>query len=544
MKNSGSIGFNNNEMGRRNVMKNDKPSNRGQIAITAFAASAVLLVVVGAAIYFTQKEEGKAKQAGKSSIAMKMAEQALSRAIWKVEERVQNWDTLMSTGTIEGYHNDQKYTEGEGEYCIDIAKADATNLPGDSDRTSKVVITATGRDTEHTDLRSLKAVYKNENEKPDWVIYVMNDKKHKRQKRGNLCKQVSKKSAFLNIKSSFYEYANALANSVVPLAEASSSKNDDDKNKNDNDDDNYDFDEDQMRGVHWGPICVLGTWKMKRKVNRYWLSYPRKFATESITGRDTNPSAPNTDGVEWWSYSDEVPSAPSLNYDYYKYIAQHGGSDSNGTVIYAGGGEYHAQGSGSNCVPSHARRKGHNEDKNEDDANDHHWLINRVDFSTAPRCYFFDNMNCKITGNTYINGIIIARNGTVFVREGKRKHSRGEISVTVPPKAWREYGKIDTAASGEYPGDTGYQSVQSTPYAFDSENSITIRGIIWADKKVHMKGGASIYGIIVCGKNFHFDGVGECQVFYDNSLTLKSQDVSLTMDSYNEVRGSWPAALN
>ncbi len=524
--------------GRRDVMKHDKPTNRGQIAVTAFVASAVLIVAVGAAIYFTQKEDSKAVSAGKSSVAMKMAEQALSRAIWKVEERIQNWDTLMAGAQIDGYKNDQKYVEGDGEYCIDIAMANATNLPGDDDRASKVVITATGRDKDKTDLRVLKAVYKNENEKPDWVIYVLNDKTHKRQKRGNLCKQVSKKSAFLNIKSGFYEYANALAESVIPSVQASSSKSSSD------DDDNYEFDEDQMRGVHWGPICVLGSWKMKNGHGRYWLPYPRKFATESITGRDTNPSPPNTDGEEWWSYSDEVPSAPTMNYDYYKYIAQHAGADSNGNTVYAGGGEYHTLGDGSSCIPSHSRRKGCNEDKNEDDENDHHWLINRVDTAASPRCYFFDNVNCKITGNTFINGIVIARNATVFIREGKRSHANGQFTVTVPNKAWREYGAIDTAASGEYPGDAGYQHVQTTPYTFDSTNAVTVKGIIWADKKVYLKGGACVYGIIVVGKNFQFDGGGSAQVFYDNTLTIKATDVSLEMDTYNEVRGSWPSALN
>src|SRR3989338_3408290 len=154
---------------RSKVMKYNKPSNRGQIAITAFVASAVLIVVVGAAIYFTQKEDEKSKLAGKSSVAMKMAEQGLSRALWKVEERVQNWDTLSAGQTIDGYHNDLKYTEGDGEYCIDIAKANSTNLPNDTERDSKIVITATGRDNDNTDLRTLKVVYKNELEKPDFA---------------------------------------------------------------------------------------------------------------------------------------------------------------------------------------------------------------------------------------------------------------------------------------------------------------------------------------------------------------------------------------
>ena len=521
------------EKHKEDIMRYDKASSRGQIAITGFVASAVLIVAVGAAIYYTQREQDKVKTAEKSTLAMKMAEQALSRAIWKVEERVQNWDTLMGGGALSGYHNDVKYTEGDGEYCIDIAMATSANLPNDSDRSSKVVITATGRDKDQKDLRTLKVIYKNESEKPDYVIYVLNEQKHKRKKRGDLCKEVSKKTALLEMQSNFYQYANALVDSLVPDAIA-----DDDGDKDDGD--NIAWDEDAMRGVHWGPICVLGTWRMKHKVNRYWLQYPRKFATGPITGRDTNPSPPNTDGVEWWSYSDQVPSAPTMDYDYYKTIAQNDGYY-NGVLVYPGGGEYHTKGNGSDCVPAHSRRKGSNEDKNENEENDHHWLKDRVD--TSSRCYFFDGINAKVTGTTFIQGIIVAKNGTVFIREGKRAHSQGQYSTTVPPNAWKEYGKIDTSASDEYPGDAGYQTVQTTPYTFDSDHAVSVKGLIWADKKVHMKGHAVFHGVIVCGKNFHFDGVGECQVFYDNTIMLKPTEVSLVMDTYNEVRGSWPSGL-
>lgn len=505
------------------------------MAVTAFIASAVLIVVVGAAIFYTQKEDEKANLAGKSSVAMKMAEQALSRAIWKAGERVQNWDTLMAGTTIADYNNDKKFVEGDGEYCIKIEKASSSNLPNETDLASKIVITATGRDKDGNDLKTLKTVYKNESEKPDYVIYVLNEKKHKRKSNENLCKNVSKKVALLQLKSSFLDYANAWADSLIPEAYASDKK-DDDKDKDD-----YEFDEDQLKGVHWGPICVLGDWRMANKSSRYWFSYPRKFATGSIKGRDTNSNPPNTDGVEWWSYSDQVPSAPTLDYEYYKTIAQNSGSY-NGTLVYPGGGEYHRPGSGSNCVPAHGNRYGanHDDDKKEGDENDNHWLVSRLD--TSSRCYFFDGMHCKISGDTFIQGIIIARNGKVTIRAGKGSRSQGVYPATVPPNAWKEYGKIDTSASGEYPADAGYQSVNGS-YSFTSSNAVTVKGVIWADKEVHMKGSAVFHGIMIVGKKFKFDGSGDAQVFYDHTINLKATEVSLVQDSYNEVRGSWPSGL-
>lgn len=506
--------------------KYDKPENRGQMALTAFIASAVLVVTVVAVVYYSQKESEKVSTAGKSSIAMKMAEQGLSRAIWKVEERVQNWNTLMdSGGHLAGYNYDQKYTEGDGEYCIQIASATPQNtIASEEDRDAKIVITAIGRDKDKTEVKAIRAIYRNEMVKPDFAVYILNEKKHKRKKRDKI--DVSKKTAWLNpLLNNAYAYIQSLPDRFVSEAWAA--------------DEEDDFDEDQMKGVHWGPIVALGDMKLGKKNNKYWMSYPRKIATGNIKGRDQNKAdPPNTDGEEWWSYDDRVPAPPSIDFDYYRKVAKGEISDPN----FPGGGIYHTKGNGSNCVPSHGVRSGKNEDKNEKDDNENHWLVDQVDTYGRPKCYFFDDVNCKITGNTYIEGHVIVFNKKLIVKEGIRHHSQGQYTTTVPPQAWKEYKKIDTSASGEYPADTGLNSVASN-YSFTGSNPVTVKGLLYATKEVQLKGSANVHGVVIVGKRFKFDGSGNAQVFYDHKLKIKPTEVSLVQEQYNEIKAEWPSGL-
>ena len=511
--------------------------SKGQIAVTAFVAAAILVVVVGTAIYFTQKEQEKVKAAETSSIAMKMAEQALSRAVWKIEERVENWEDITEGTALAGYNFNQKYTEGDGEYCIQIASATPLNTSLD-DTSSKVVITAVGRDKNGNEVKAIKAIYSNEAVSPGYAVYILNEKKHKRKKRDKHSEyKHDKKSAWLGtMMEGALAHAESLAGSFASEAWASSKKDDD---KDD------DFGEDQMKGIHWGPVVALGDLKLKKHSshNKYWLRYPRKMATGNVKGRDQNKeSPPNTDGQEWWSYDDSVPSAPELDFDFYRTAAKNGGVV-DGVTHFSGGGVYHTKGNGSKCVPSHGKRGGKNEDKKDYDDDNDHFLIDQVDTYGQPKCYFFDDVNCKISGDTYIEGTIIAFNSRIMVKEGKRHSSQGIYTAAVPPDAWGEYLALpDTSASGEYPADAGLNAVNPT-YAFDSSNPVTVKGLLYATKEVHLKGNATVHGVVIVGKKFKFDGSGHAQVFYDHTLQLRPSEVSLAMESYNEIRAQWPSGL-
>ncbi|MGQ0643903.1 MAG: hypothetical protein ACT4O3_00220, partial [Elusimicrobiota bacterium] len=78
--------------------------------------------------------------------------------------------------------------------------------------------------------------------------------------------------------------------------------------------------------VHWGPLMSMSTIDLAGSANVYW---PRKMSRGAITGsgslgsRDTSPTAPNTDGVEWWSYNSfPVPDPPAVDLDHYKETAK------------------------------------------------------------------------------------------------------------------------------------------------------------------------------------------------------------------------------
>ncbi len=131
-----------------------------------------------------------------------------------------------------------------------------------------------------------------------------------------------------------------------------------------------------------------------------------------------------------------------------------------------------------------------------------------------------------------------------MVKSGKRDTSQGQYTAKVPPKAWAEYLRLpDTSASGEFPADTGLNSVAST-YAFGASNPITIKGLVYATNEVELLGSARIHGVVIVGKKFKFNGSGNAQVYYDHTLMVKPSEVSLVLEKYNEVKTSWPSGLN
>ena len=87
--------------------------------------------------------------------------------------------------------------------------------------------------------------------------------------------------------------------------------------------------------IHWGPVVTYTSVTMSP--NQY---YPRKFSKGAIAGRDTSPTAPNSDGKEYWAFED-LGTAPQVDLAYYKNLALQSripSSAGGGTIRKATGG--------------------------------------------------------------------------------------------------------------------------------------------------------------------------------------------------------------
>ena len=113
--------------------------------------------------------------------------------------------------------------------------------------------------------------------------------------------------------------------------------------------------------------------------------------------------------------------------------------------------------------------------------------------------------------------------------------------VAVPPNAWREYQKFDTAASNEYPGDTGLRSnaltyrLGSLAGAMDASGSggdLGVYGFLYIGGNFTRGGASDIYGSMWVVGNV--SGTGNTMVFYNSKLHGPTLNVVLTKDSWQE----------
>ncbi len=96
--------------------------------------------------------------------------------------------------------------------------------------------------------------------------------------------------------------------------------------------------------VHWGKVTSYTT--MDATIAPW---FPRKYCAGPIIGRDTDPTPPNTDGVEYWAFQN-LGTPPQVNLAYYAQVAKNsvvpvsvgGGSISPGVASPAGSGYFPA----------------------------------------------------------------------------------------------------------------------------------------------------------------------------------------------------------
>lgn len=175
--------------------------------------------------------------------------------------------------------------------------------------------------------------------------------------------------------------------------------------------------------------------------------------------------------------------------------------------------------------------------------------------------YWRNNVTWR--GYTGIRGTVVAMGDlTILAQPGsyyddrycRSNHSTGSLpaspgcTVPVPPLAWGEYKKIDTASTNQYPGDLGlssstltYKIGTSSTESGSSGGDLAVYGFLYVRGNFSAAGAADIYGALwVVGNVTNADNT---MVFYNAQLKVPTLNVMLTKESWMETKPSgavWP----
>ena len=311
---------------------------------------------------------------------------------------------------------------------------------------------------------------------------------------------------------------------------------------------------------HWGPVMAQNNITISGNAATEY--FPRKFSKQVVQGtagqpRDTNGlTAPNTDGVEWWSdYA--VPALPTLDFATMRTSAA-----ANGTLNYYNGwASSHTLTGYSTPLANHGSCcKAGSAAAHPAPHSDHFFDSNHHPLSKANLIWYWDG-NLTLTGNNG-NCHRMGLYGTLIIR-GNLNIETGDcyaFTGPVPATAWMEYARIktaqvDSATANQYPADNGYQQNRLT-FSHGSETwtggppsadtDVGLRGFIYVGGNftIVQNAKSDFAGVIWVNGNVTNQNSGERSlVFYDSTLDVPVLNVILTRDSWQEVSPSavaWP----
>ncbi|MBI4054711.1 MAG: hypothetical protein HY402_01105 [Elusimicrobia bacterium] len=126
-------------------------ARKGQVVVIVILVLAVLSILVPAMVWWVSEDMRAGVKHKKSTTAFHLAEAAIDRAHWKLQETGANWDAT-GTGVLSGYDFDKKYEDvGGGTYAIQIS-SDPTN-------SNRRIAIGVGRDTSTDEVRRIRAVF-------------------------------------------------------------------------------------------------------------------------------------------------------------------------------------------------------------------------------------------------------------------------------------------------------------------------------------------------------------------------------------------------
>jgi hypothetical protein len=128
----------------------------GQVLVGVLILSICLVILVTAMVYWVQQESRTSVKHKKSTAAFHLAEAAVDRGRWKLQETGTYWTITSTGGVISGYNFDKAYADvAGGKYAIKIS-SDPTN-------SERRIIEGAGRDDSTAEVRRIRAVFERQN---------------------------------------------------------------------------------------------------------------------------------------------------------------------------------------------------------------------------------------------------------------------------------------------------------------------------------------------------------------------------------------------
>lgn len=421
---------------------------RGQVVVIMLMIAMVIGVVIPMLVYMLQHEAKWTVKEIKSTRAFHLAEAGLDRGFYKLNE-TDVWEDAIAGTHIAGYYGDTEYSDLEnGYYKIKIAT---------STEEDEVLITASGKDKETSECRTIQATY--------------------------------------------YRAPGITGALTAPGITAGG---------------NF--------LVHWGSISSLGGISLTGSADE---CFPRKYARGQITciggahehndaaaGPPISGPSTNSDGtvldeeLKEWHTQYDVPDIPEIDFDAYETDARNG-------YVWASsvtGGVYISTG------------------------NNIHGTLGKLDltggYDGGGSSGYYDGETANIFTTYYAEGdvtlkscnlvgVIICKGNMYFETSNKGVN----LSTTPHSTAWKEYmvqapnraastannPRPDTAAAGEYPGDTAYQT-SNTAYAITNP---AFQGFIYVHGNAECNGGGNIYGAVLI--NGSALGGSSYTIYYDKT---------------------------
>ena len=290
--------------------------------------------------------------------------------------------------------------------------------------------------------------------------------------------------------------------------------------------------------IHWGPVQADTTLILSGGA---CVRYPRKYTKLGIDKsgmagtciEDLNPAQPNYDTdnpnphTEFWTYNEPpgVPTAPAINLPYYKNLAMY--STAAVAAGYPGGGAYYAA---------------------------NQTLNNPKD---SLRMVRYGEGNIRLQGQVCTWGVIISMTDVNFAGNqctvGQAPLGRYPHIVFTPSGAWQEYTKVDTAAAGDYPGDTGgpgsaglnatYTFGAAADTNIQAQATISHEGFVYSGGPFSAGGGSLIVGAVLA-PNDPGGGAGGVSIYYQDNLDIKiTGSADFYRSTWRQTLPYWPAGL-
>ncbi len=135
------------------IKKFEMKFHKGQVLVGVLIMMVVLAIVIPYLVDLVEKEAKWTVKQKRSNVAFHLAEAAVDRGRWKLQESYTNWTDTAGAGTIGNYDFDRAYTDVEGgSYAIEIS--------ADPNNNAQRIIEGVGRDASNNEVRRIRAIFK------------------------------------------------------------------------------------------------------------------------------------------------------------------------------------------------------------------------------------------------------------------------------------------------------------------------------------------------------------------------------------------------